>query len=197
MMLGYPGAGKTFFARQYAEDQKLPIVSADRLRFELFEKPRFNKEEDSTITSLMDYMIEEYLRAGMSVIVDGLNSQRVRRHALREMCRKSKVYPLVVWVQTDLDTSFDRARARDKRQTDDKYTHSIDNDTFDKLRKMVKKPQHEDYTVLSGKHVYINQRNAMNRKVEAISKLKPKVLKPNKVSLGGRFDVERRKPRAR
>src|SRR6056297_3055593 len=98
MTLGYPGAGKTFFARQYADKQNIALLSSDRLRFELFETPNYSQDEDKVVIGLMDYMLEQFLNAGMSVIVDGLNSQRVRRHNVREMARKYGANPLVVWV---------------------------------------------------------------------------------------------------
>ena len=199
MTLGIPGAGKTFFARQFAAKNNLPSISADRLRFELFEQPEFSREEDATILNVMDYMLEGYLQAGLSVVVDGLNGQRVRRYNLRELARKHNSYPLIVWVQTDRDTAFDRASNRDRRSTDDKYTQSIDEETFMRQEAVVKKPQSEDYVVISGKHVFANQQNAVTNKVASIIRtIATAQLKPKKeVTLGGRVDMGRRKPRIR
>lgn len=205
LMLGYPGSGKTFFSRQYADEKKLPLISTDRLRFELEDNPSFSKDEDKRVAAVSDYMIEQYLKFDMSVIVDGLNSTRARRHNLREMARKYNANPVIIWVQTDPDTCFNRAQSRDRRQTDDKYTRSIDGETFDKDASAVKAPEHEEYIVISGKHVYANQRNAIDRKLVnfAVDSAKSKVERASslgrsdgkKVSLGGRVDLGRRRHR--
>lgn len=192
MLLGYPGAGKTFFGRQYSEEKKLPLVSADRLRFELFEDPQYNREEESVVANIMDMMIEEYLKAGLSVVIDGMNSTRTRRYAMRELARKYHANPLAVWVQTDMHTAFHRASNRDRRQTDDKYSRSIDEDTFEQLKKAVKPPQNEDYVVISGKHLFVNQRNAVDKRIQSL-KANPRT----DVKLGGRVDMTRRRVRRR
>ncbi len=198
MTLGSPGAGKTFFARQFSAQYKLPLISADRLRFELFDKPVFSREEDNILLNVMDYMLEEFMRTGMSVVVDGLNSQRARRHKLREIARRNSAHPLIVWVQTDRDTAFDRASNRDRRQTDDKYTASIDEATFIRLENAVTKPQAEDYVVISGKHVFNSQLRAVANKINHIvqASVHDQIGIP-KVSLGGRVDMDRRRPRFR
>jgi predicted kinase len=194
MMLGYPGAGKTYFARQFAKSNNLALIDADRLRFELFEVPAFTNDEDKVIIGLMDYMIEQFLNAGISIVIDGLNSTRTRRHDLRDLARRYHARPLVVWVQTDINTSYERAANRDRRQTDDKYTQSLDERTFETLAARVKQPLHEDYVVISGKHVFTNQLHAVARKIDTMDK---EILHtaPKKVSLGGRVDLNRRRSR--
>src|SRR6266496_4331812 len=66
LLYGFPGAGKTYFARQLCERVQAAHVQGDRIRFELFEKPRYDKQENDVITQLMDYMTEEFLNAGLS-----------------------------------------------------------------------------------------------------------------------------------
>lgn len=194
MMLGVPGAGKSFFARQYTKAENIALLDADRLRFELFEEPQFSQDEDRIVGNLLDYMSEQFLSAGISVLIDGLNSTRIRRHALRETARKFHAKPLVVWVQTDAVTAFERASNRDRRQLDDKYSHALNNDQFKTQALKVKQPQGEDYVVISGKHLFTNQMHAVNRKVEIIDK--ESAQNPvKKVALGGRVDLNRRKSR--
>ena len=194
MTLGHPGSGKTFFARQYAAEAGLPLIDTERLRNELFEEPSYNSDEDQVVTSLSDYMLEQFLSAGLSVVVDGMNSTRARRHSLREMARRHKANPLVIWIQTDVNTCFERARKRDRRNPHDKYARELSSGDFERESARVKPPQHEDYVVISGKHVFRNQMNVVARKLNAMGR---ELKKPKPVTLGGRVDLSRRKPRPR
>ncbi|MGD0284540.1 MAG: AAA family ATPase [Candidatus Saccharimonadales bacterium] len=76
MMYGYPGAGKTFFARQLCEQLQAVHVQGDRIRYELFDEPQYDKQENEIVTHLVDYMTEEFLKVGVSVIYD-INAMRL------------------------------------------------------------------------------------------------------------------------
>lgn len=194
MTLGHPGSGKTFFARQYAAAMGIPLVDTERLRFELFEDPEYSNQEDNVVAGIADYMTEQFLSAGLSVVVDGLSGPRVRRHALRELARKYKATPFIVWVQTDINTAFNRARNRDRRNPYDKFAKQLSSAEFERETSRTKAPQHEDYVVISGKHVFRNQMNVVERKLAAIIH---NTNSPRTVTLGGRVDLSRRKPRPR
>ncbi len=190
MTLGLPGSGKTFFARQYAASVGMPLIDIERLRNELFEEPSYAADEDRVVMSLADYMTEQFLAAGLSVLIDGMNDTRVRRHGLREMARQYGAKPLVIWVQTDVNTAFNRAHSRDRRNPNDKYAQELSDDEFERAAARVKMPQHEDYVVISGKHVFRNQKNVVGRKAEAID-THARVAK--NTTLGGRVNLARRR----
>ena len=166
-MLGPPGAGKSFFARQISEALPFGLVSGDRIRYELFEEPRYDADENNIVMRIMDYMTEELLASGVSVIYDDIGlldyQERLQR---RNMATKAKVNPLTIWVQTDLATAFSRASTRDRRRSDEKYSRSIDRATFDKLATALQPPQfREDYVVISGKYVFKSQATALIKKL--------------------------------
>jgi predicted kinase len=68
MLYGFPGSGKTYFARQFCDAIQAVHVQGDRIRAELFEQPRYDKAENAVVTQLMNYMTEEFLAAGISVL---------------------------------------------------------------------------------------------------------------------------------
>lgn len=203
LLYGYPGAGKSYLARQLCEDVQAAHVQSDRIRYELFEQPRYDKQENQIVDHLMQYMSEEFLNAGISVIYD-INAMRLsQRRELRDMARKNKVETLLVWLQIDQESAYARVSKRDRRKLDDKYTPSIDRNTFDQLASQMQNPQPtEDYMVISGKHTYHTQRNAVLKKLydmglSAPDSNNPKVVKPGLVNLvpnplGGRVDPARR-----
>ena len=80
MLYGFPGAGKTYFARQLCEEIQAAHIQGDRIRGELFDNPRYDKEENGVVTQLMDYMTEEFLAAGLSVVYD-VNAMRLNQRA--------------------------------------------------------------------------------------------------------------------
>src|SRR5438105_1212251 len=86
-LYGFPGSGKSYVARNLAETIQLAHVGADRIRSELFEQPRYDNQENSVIAHLMNYMTEEFLSAGVSVVYDTNALRSAQRRKLRELAR--------------------------------------------------------------------------------------------------------------
>lgn len=202
MLYGFPGAGKTYFARQLCEQMQAAHVHGDRIRSELFEEPRYDREENEVITHLMDYMTGEFLNAGMSVIYDANAMRLTQRRALRDLARKSGAQPVLIWQQIDLESAFVRASKRDRRRADDKYSPALDRQTFERLAAGMQNPQNEDYIVISGKHVFDTQLSALMRRLRelglvTLTEASAKLVKPGLVNLvpnpiAGRVDLSRR-----
>lgn len=164
MLYGMPGSGKSFVARQLSESMSVAYVQGDRIRGELFESPTYSKQENHIIASLMTYMTQEFLKAGVSVIFD-VNVMRLsQRRALRNMASQMGVEPILLWLQIDPDTAFARASKRDRRKIDDRYAQELSLDKFKHLLGGMQHPEPtEQYVVLSGKHVFTTQKNAVLR----------------------------------
>ena len=204
MLYGYPGSGKSYAARQLATNLQAAHVQGERIRSELFDNPRYDKQENDVIVQLMDYMTQEFLSAGVSVIYDTNTLRTAQRHTLREMARKSHAQPLVVWLQIDAESAFLRTQKRDRRKADDRYAPSMDRTTFDSVLSYMQNPSNsEDYVVISGKHVFSTQLSAILKKLQDMSLLhiddvNTKLAKPELVNLvpnpnAGRVDMNRRR----
>lgn len=203
LFYGYPGAGKTYFARQFCDNVQAAHLQADRIRGELFDNPRYDKQEDDIVAQLMNYMAEEFLSAGVSVAYD-MNAIRVKqRRQLYAMARANHAQPLLVWFQMDQDTAFTRSIKRDRRRADDKYAAALDRTSYESLIGHMQNPAPgEDYTVISGKHLFSMQQSAVVSKLRDAGVLtlddsNSRVIKPGMVNLvpktqGGRFDATRR-----
>jgi predicted kinase len=203
MLYGFPGSGKTYFSRQLSEEVQAAHVQGDRIRFELFENPRYDKQENEVINHLMNYMTEEFLSAGISVIYDANSMRFAQRRALRDLARRSKASHALIWLQIDADSALARVTNRDRRKTDDKYAAPIDRKTFDALTNQMQNPNTtEDYIVISGKHTFPTQRSAVMKRLYDIGLLTSenaaqKMVKPELVNripkpLAGRVDNSRR-----
>lgn len=205
LLYGFPGAGKTHFARQLSENLACAHVHGDRIRFELFEDPQYDRQENGIVTQLMQYMTEEFLSAGINVIYDVNAMRKSQRATLREMARKKGAKTIVVWFQMDADTAFDRTQKRDRRKADDKYAMEYNSDMFRRYITHMQQPDAtEDYIVVSGKHTYPSQQTSFFKKLMEMGFIdtqnaQTKVAMPGLVNLiprmptsGGRVDMSRR-----
>lgn len=208
LLFGFPGAGKTYFARLLCEELQAAHVQGDRIRFELFEQPRYDRQENEIVSHLMKYMSEEFLQAGISVVFD-VNAMRAsQRMKLRDMARRSKAQTILVWFQLDIESAFARISKRDRRKSDDKYSTPLDRSTFESVIGGMQNPAvNEDYMVLSGKHTFHTQRSTVIKKLYDMGLLQSEqtttgIAKPALVNLvpnssGGRVDPDRRNIRIR
>ena len=203
LLYGYPGSGKSYFARQFCETIQAAHVQGDRIRGELFESPRYDKQENDVVAQLMDYMTEEFLSAGVSVVYDTNALRASQRQSLRALARKSHAQPLLVWLQIDSESAFSRSLKRDRRRADDKYAAQWDRSSFEKILGYMQNPGlAEDYAVISGKHLYSTQQSAVVGKLRELGVLNvdganSHTVKPGMVNLvpnnpNGRVDMTRR-----
>ena len=202
MLYGFPGAGKTYFARQLCEHLQAAHIQGDRIRGELFDHPQYDKEENQVITQLMDYMTGEFLNAGISVVYD-TNAMRLKqRRELRELARKMRAQTLLVWLQIDPESAVVRATKRDRRRNDDKFAMPIDPAIFQHVAGGMQNPQNEEYIVISGKHTFNTQLSAFMKRLRELglasqNETASKLVKPGLVNLvpnptAGRVDLSRR-----
>ena len=203
MLYGFPGSGKSFFARQLCDTLTAVHVHDDRIRSELFETPNYSKQENHIVTSLMDYMTGEFLNAGVSVVYDTNALRASQRRTLKNMATKLGAETVLVWLQIDPETAYTRVSRRDRRKADDRYAQTLDRPAFEVLSSGMQNPEPtEKYMVVSGKHVYSTQKSAILRHLldRGLISLDPhanQIGKPGLVNLvpnpsAGRVDMSRR-----
>jgi predicted kinase len=201
MLYGFPGSGKTYLARNLCNDITAAHVNGDKIRYKLFEEPRYDKTENEIVDHLMEYMTEEFLDAGVSVIFDTNAIKKGQRRLLRDIARKKKAEHLLIWLQIDPESAFMRVSSRDRRKTEGKHAQPIDKHLFNEITSRMQNPAHdEEYMVLSGKHSYNMQRTAILKKMYSLKLVNPDVVSANVVKPGminlvpdsGRVDLSRR-----
>ncbi len=203
LLYGFPGAGKTHFARQLTEDIVAAHVQGDRIRSELFDQPRYDKQENDIVSHLMKYMTSEFLQAGVSVVFDTNAMRASERRQLREIAAKAKAQVVLVWLQIDPESALARLSLRDRRKSDDKYAVSYDRQSFQNYIMHMQNPvESEQYIVISGKHTFNTQKSAVTKRMYELGLLRADsvntgVVKPGMVNLvpnmsAGRVDMTRR-----
>ncbi len=203
IMYGYPGSGKSYFGRQFADETRSAYINDDTLRHEFIENPTHNKSENNAVQHLCIYMLNNFLRSGVSVVYDCRNSRASDRKLLSTIADNYKAQVIIVWLQIDIESSFNRVNNRDARKIDDKYAEKLDRTTFNGLVGRMQNPsEKDDYVVISGKHVFSTQKHAVYKKLSEKNLLSQDYLsnnlpKPELINLvpnlySGRVDNKRR-----
>lgn len=165
VLVGLPGAGKSFFARQFAEMFSSPLVSYDRLRFELFLNPQHSAEEYDFINRLATYQVGELFKTKRSFMIDGGNQTKAERQALVQRASKQGYDVLFIWVQIDTPSAKVRSLHRTNKTLDDKYSLKMTDAQFEGYVKKHVTPAQENHVVISGKHAFSTQAKMVLRRL--------------------------------
>lgn len=202
LLYGYPGSGKTYFSNQLCDAIGAAHLHDDKVRSELFKKPKFDDNENEIIDHIMRYMTQEFLRTGVSVVYDMNAAKTAQRRELREIASKSKAKSVLIWLQIDTDSAMARLKTRDMRKADDKLAKHHTKQSFEAVAGAMQNPGHEDYMVISGKHTFNSQKSAVFKKLYDLGVINNQsassnVVKPGMINLvpkpsAGRVDMSRR-----
>lgn len=201
-LYGYPGAGKTYVARHLTDSIQIAHVNSDRIRAELFQSPRYDAQENAVVSHLMNYMTEELLSAGVSVIYDTNLLRVAQRRRLRELAKRFKAEYLLIWLQIDAESALYRTQNRDRRTYIDKFAQPHTPQTFNASITTMQNPQDENYLVISGKHNFTTQKSAIVNRLYQMGlasseQVQHNVAKPELINLvpnplAGRVNFSRR-----
>lgn len=168
LVVGVPGAGKTFFARQFAVTYGAPIVSEDRVRYTLFANHTYKQDENVMVAQVSSLITEQLFTAGKTFIIDGGYNSETSRTEIAKIAAKREFRTLVVWVQTDMATAKQRAIRRNPKIVGDRYMQSLTTEQFDAMAKRFTRPRASDnVVVVSGKHNYSAQARVVLNKLAA------------------------------
>lgn len=166
VLYGFPGSGKTYFSRQFCLGVHAAHLEEDKIRKELFENPRYTKQENLVVNRLMSYMVSEFLKAGLSVVYDANTMRASQRKRLKELAKENKAESMLLWLQVDADTAYIRNAKRDRRTLDDRFAAGYDVNGFKQVASMMQHPtEAEQCVVVSGKHTFNSQISSVMRKL--------------------------------
>lgn len=159
VMVGAPGAGKSFFANQFASTFKAPLVSQDQLRQTVSPQSQYNREENKVIDKLADNQLSELLKTGKTVVYDANANNKTRRQELRALAKQNGYQCLFVWAQVDQATAQKRSVKPNKRaaQYDPNKVPLTEQQFAQAIKDLTPLSHDETYLVISGKHTYATQ----------------------------------------
>lgn len=189
MLYGYPGAGKTLFARQFADELQNTIhLQADKLQHNLLENLPGDASSSSIPGTILKYLTNEYLNNGISVVLDASLTTKNERKLIRKIANDNKVESFIVWLQIDADSAFARVKKRDRRKIEDKYADEYIPSEFQSIISSCQNPDNEDFIVISGKHTFQSQKVSVLKKLYELGLLSrdqatQNIVKPGLVNL--------------
>lgn len=167
VVVGLPGSGKSFFARQFAETFDVACISADRIRYEMTGKPQYTTEENEAVNRLIEYTAGEIAKTGRSFLIDGASNTRASRLQIEKIAKAQDYKTLVIWVQTDTATARLRSLKRNSKKIDDMFSPSLSDTQFQVFSQRLAAPNKEQYVVISGMHAYSTQARTVLKKLAA------------------------------
>lgn len=149
VMVGIPGSGKSFFAKQFSDTFNAPYVTINDII------PHAKDEQSAHVIAYQH--LDELLKTKLSVVVEVDTATRTARRELAAKLRSAGYKPLIVWVQTDPDAAF----TRHKRS-------GHNDDSFDsQIRRFSPPHESENPIVLSGKHTFATQARVILKHLSA------------------------------
>lgn len=140
MMVGIPGSGKTFFARQFSDTFHTPYIDYNQIGAR-----GADAQSASELTLLF---LSEIAKTKQSFVFEGSSDTRANRTEFAKWARARGYAPLFVWTQTDQATSLKRSLK----------AGTISRDEFaNRLQDFSAPHPDEKPIVISGKHTYASQ----------------------------------------
>ena len=158
VVVGIPGAGKTFFGHQFSTTFNAPYLRYE----ELYE---FSNDESAT-QSLWDFMLDKLAQTKQTLVLEGPGATKLDRRQISELAHAYGYQALYIWVQTEPTTAQMRAT---KGVGKVKPLYPLSNKEFTE-RAAVFEPltPGENYMVISGKHTYASQaKNVLQKLTQA------------------------------
>jgi hypothetical protein len=167
IIIGLPGAGKSFFARQFANSLSAPLISEDEIRWMLFAHHTHDKSENTVVKQVANMMITELFKTKRTFVLDGGYNDKASRMALATQTRKAGYNILTIVVQTDEPTAKRRSTNRSEKRAGDIHAQSLSAEMFDAQSKKYQAPLRTDKAtvVISGKHTYSTQARVVLKKI--------------------------------
>lgn len=155
IVVGLPGAGKTFFARQFSDTFSAPFLELDYI-----------EQHAMDATHARDtwrHVLDQLILTKQTLLVEGYSSTKNTRREFASFAREHGYQPLFIWVQTEVPTAKTRAT---KGVGKNKPTKLRSAEQFDTHVKQFE-PLHisEPHVVISGKHTYATQAKNILKKL--------------------------------
>ena len=115
-MMGYPGAGKSTFARKLATKLSIIRISSDALRAAMFAdiKKGFTEDGYAELFGAMDYAVTEVLKSGNCIVYDAKCNRRSERQKNAQVAESADGIHITIWVKAPRSESLARTTSREE-----------------------------------------------------------------------------------
>jgi predicted kinase len=159
LVCGYPGVGKTTLANELASFINARVLSADKIRKELIEKPNYSKEEKKLIYDIL-ILIANYLHnAGINCILDATFNTQQSREDIKKRLNLRKDQFIIIECVCPEELIISRLKSRKKGYSD------ADESIYRKIK--------EKYEPVQENHITVDTSQSLKNIVtEIVNKIK-------------------------
>lgn len=140
LVFGAPKSGKTTFAEQFSAFYSAPFLNLTALQ-----------DEHKISLKAALALISQLTKSHQSLIIEGANDTEKQRAKLRKLLLDANYTPVLIWIQTDLDTIKKRLRRGSRNLSEAKTILSS------ALNRIEAPNDTEAPLVISGRHTFKTQ----------------------------------------
>lgn len=175
--LGFPGSGKTYFAKQLANELPAVLLNSDALRVAMFgsvDKIEHIRQTNparlySEVFGAMNYSARQILATGRSVIFDAQSSKRRDRQANHQLASSVGAIDVLVWIQTDRAEAISRGQQRQAASDSHRYTRDKMEYLVGRFDRVTQLPTTDENVIeISGEIPFTDQYQAFMTSLEVI-----------------------------
>ena len=156
VICGLPGTGKTFLANKLSSYVNATVLSTDKIRKELFEKPTYTAWERTLIYDVL-FLLAKYLHSsGINCILDGTFNMEKSRSEVKELLNLTNDQIHIIECICPEDMSITRLLLRKDDYSDANVSIYL------KMKKI--------YEPVRQKHISINTIKPIDKNIEKILK---------------------------
>lgn len=130
LLVGAPGVGKSYFARQLRESTGVAVIESDAVRRALFGRPTYEKKESVRVFGAVHEAARELLAGSISVVIDATNLIESEREVLYRIADAAGAR--LVIVRLTAPAAVVRKRLE---RADDRGASEADVAMFERMRK--------------------------------------------------------------
>jgi predicted kinase len=148
VLIGLPGSGKSYFARQLKSRYPAVILDSDALRQVLFPNPEHTAKEHGRLFPAIHVLIKRLLRRGISVIADATNLKEGNRRPFYALAKETGAKLVIVRVRAPVSVIRERLLKRSGSGQRDKLDRSTaDLAVFEAMKGDYERPRKRYFTV--------------------------------------------------
>jgi predicted kinase len=124
-MCGFPGGGKSTWAKKQVQENGAVIVSKDAIRTMMHGEYVFDKNREPFVKELVDALMSGCCQLGVDIIVDETNITKSKRAALIHYAENNTLEPVIVWCRGN-GKHLENRMKEPRGYTEDKWREVID-----------------------------------------------------------------------
>lgn len=159
LICGLPGSGKTRVAEEFSKKLKIPILATDKIRKELFLKPKYTNSEKRFVYQVMFLIADELLKNKISVILEAVFPWEDLRKKARLLAKKHKTPFKLIEVKCQEEVLLKRIDSRVEKGS----LSDADRKVYFKTKK--------EFKPIREKHIIINNSKNFKKTKEDIEKI--------------------------